>query len=444
VRLTVDGVTPSAIDPAAFALAMQAFAPFESNPAVAVAVSGGPDSLALLLLVDRWAREHGGTAIALTVDHGLRPDSAPEAARVGAWAKARGIAHAVLPWAGEKPRSGIQAAARQARYDLLADACAARGMLHLAIAHHADDQAETVLFRRERRSGPAGLAGMAASRSLGAVRMIRPLLGWPKSALIETCRHFGQVFVEDPSNRSDRFARTALRRRLAGDNDLRRSVLCEAGVAASRRVDDDSRLAAALARIAEISPDGLVLLDPAAFLSTAVDTRLAVLAATLRTVGGNAFAAEADAIERLDVALGAADFAGASLAGCIVRWWQGRILMCREPKRIAPPTPLADGVWQRWDGRFIARASGANESLTIGTLGSLGYTALRHDRDVLLPAIAGTGLPAVRLGERVVAVPSIGWTESGCPNVELHYSPLWPLSSETFTVVSAGPDIMSV
>jgi tRNA(Ile)-lysidine synthase len=442
--LTVDGVTPSTIDPAAFALAMQAFAPFESQPAVAVAVSGGPDSLALLLLVDRWARERGGFAIALTVDHGLRPDSASEAAQVGAWAAAHGIAHAILPWAGEKPRAGIQDAARQARYRLLTDACAARGILHLAVAHHADDQAETFLFRRERGSGPAGLAGMAASRSLGAVQMIRPLLGWPKSALIEACRHFGQDFVEDPSNRSDRFARTALRRRLTSDKDLRRFVLSEAGIAASRRADDDSRLAEALARIAEISPDGLVLLDQAAFLSAAEDTRRAVLAASLRTVGGNAFAPEAEGVRRLDTALGVPDFTGTSLAGCIVRLWRDRILVCREPKRIAPPRLLTEGLWQCWDGRFMARASRADESLTIGALGPQGYTALRRDRDVPLPAVAGTGLLAIRLGGRVIAVPSIGWAEGDYPEVELHYSPLWPLSSETFTVVSAGPDIMSV
>jgi tRNA(Ile)-lysidine synthase len=432
------------IDPAAFALAMQAFAPFESRPSVAVAVSGGPDSLALLLLVDRWARERGGVPLGLTVDHGLRPDSAAEAAQVGMWARARSIAHTVLHWVGEKPRSGIQNAARQARYRLLTEACAARGILHLALAHHVDDQAETVLFRRERGSGSAGLAGMTASRSLGAVRMIRPLLGWPKSALIETCRDFGQDFVEDPSNRSERFARTDLRRRLAADKDLRLSVLSETGIAASRRADDDNRLAEALGRITEIRPDGLALLDPTAFHAAAAGIRHAILTAVLRTVGGNGYAAEVGAVERLDAALAGPDFASASLAGCIVRSWQGRILVCREPKRIAPPRPLAQGEWQRWDGRFTVRVSGANEPLTIGVLGSQFYTALRRDGGVALPAVAGTGLPAIRLGERVVAVPSIGWAESGYSEVELHYSPLWPLSSETFTVVSAGPDIMSV
>jgi tRNA(Ile)-lysidine synthase len=439
-------MSSSAIDPAPFALAMQAFAPFESQPAVAVAVSGGPDSLALMLLVDRWSRDRGGAALALTVDHGLRQDSASEACQVGVWAKARGIAHAVLPWIGEKPRTGVQAAARQARYRLLAEACASRGILHLAVAHHADDQAETVLFRRERGSGPAGLAGMAASRSLGAARMIRPLLGWPKSALIQTCRQFGQDFVEDPSNRSDRFARTALRRRLAEDEELRASLLREAGVAASRRMEDEERLSDALARIVEVRPDGVVLLDRAAFLSASLPIRRAVLAASLRSVGGNDYAPDTDATARLDAALSSPDFPGVSLAGCVVRLWRGRVLMCREPKRIASPRPLAEGMWQHWDGRFAVRMErlpGADNSLTIGALGSEGYAGLRRGGDVALPAVAGAGLPAIRLDGRVVAVPSVGWAESGVAEVELRYSPLWPLSSETFTVVSAGPDIMS-
>jgi hypothetical protein len=103
-------------------------------------------------------------------------------------------------------------------------------------------------------------------------------------------------------------------------------------------------------------------------------------------------------------------------------------------------------MWWHWDGRFVARmerSAGINNSMTVGALGSQGYAALRRGGDVALPAVAGAGLPAIRLGDRLVAVPSIGWAESGIGEVELRYSPLWPLSSETFTVVSAGPDIMS-
>src|ERR1700727_35890 len=110
--------------------------------------------------------------------------------------------------------------------------------------------------------------------------------------------------------------------------------------AAARRAEDDERLSNALARIAEIRPDGVVLLDRAALLSASSPTRCAVLAATLRSVGGNDYAPEADATARLDAALSGPDFAGVSLAGCVVRLWRGRVLVCREPKRIAPPQPL--------------------------------------------------------------------------------------------------------
>jgi tRNA(Ile)-lysidine synthase len=431
------------ITPASFATAMQAFTPFESKPAIAVAVSGGPDSLALLLLIDDWVRARGGSALALTVDHGLRPDSADEAAQVGEWARARGIAHETLRWTGDKPRSGIQAVARQARYALLIDACALRGILHLAFAHHADDQAETVLFRRERGSGVAGLAGMAASRSLGATRLIRPLLGWPKSALTVTCRHFGQVFFEDPSNRSDRFARAVLRRRLADDPERRGALLREAAEAASLRVAADMRLAKALAAIVEIRPDGIALFDRAAFAAAGADMRHAVLAATLRTVGGQAFAPTTDAVGRLDCAVLGEDFAGASLGGCVVRLWGGRVLVCREPKRAAPPVALVSGEWSRWDDRFSFRVAGHCGDVTVGALGNPAYAKLRHTRNLSLPAIAGAGLPATKSTGRLVAVPSAGWAVDDFPAIEERFSPLWPLSSETFTVVYAGPDIMS-
>src|ERR1700733_12280378 len=129
-------MTVPALTTAELAAALAAIGGFEPHPLVAVAVSGGPDSMALAILVDRWARERGGEAWALTVDHRLRPESAAEAATVGSWFKARGIQHAVLVWDGDKPAAGIQEAARAARYRLLGGWCAARGCLHLLTAHH--------------------------------------------------------------------------------------------------------------------------------------------------------------------------------------------------------------------------------------------------------------------------------------------------------------------
>ena len=436
-------VQSSPVDADLFAAAMQSFAPFEPQPRVAVAVSGGPDSMALLLILDDWARRSGGSVLALTVDHGLRPESAEEARQVGAWAAARGIPHETLHWTGEKPDAGIQAAARRARYDLLSDACAARGILNLAVAHHADDQAETVLFRRDRDSGPDGLAGMAASRSLGGVRLIRPLLGWPKSALIATCVLSGQDYFEDPSNRSDRYARTALRARLADDPGRRTAALAEAASAAAGRVARAGALNTLLGRIAEVRPDGIILFNPDGWAAAEPDLRRAALAAALRTAGGQAFAPDPAAVERLNAALADEDFAGLSLGGCVVRRWRDRILICREPKRAAHPATLTAGAWRRWDGRFLCRIGEARPDATVGALGIRGYAALKRSADIFLPSVAGAGFPAVRSGGEVVAVPSAGWAEKGAPTVEQRYLPLWPLSSETFTVVYAGPDIMS-
>ncbi|NUB15861.1 tRNA lysidine(34) synthetase TilS, partial [Azospirillum brasilense] len=184
---------------------------FEAKPRVAVGVSGGADSLGLALLVQRWAAERAGDVLALIVDHGLRAESAAEAARVGGWLQARGIAHAILRWDGEKPPTGIQEAARAARHRLLAERCREEGILHLALAHHRDDQAETVLLRFGRGSGVDGLAAMAPVRAGGAVRVIRPLLDLPHDRLVVTCRAFGQEWIEDPSNRNPRFARARLR-----------------------------------------------------------------------------------------------------------------------------------------------------------------------------------------------------------------------------------------
>ncbi len=433
------------IDPAAFATAMTALGPFEPKPLIAVGVSGGPDSLALTLLMNDWVRARGGAVLALTVDHGLRPEAAAEARQVGSWLAARGIDHRILAWTGNKPGAGIQAAARAARYALLAEACAARGILHLAVAHHADDQAETVLFRQQRGSGPDGLAGMTLSRSLGAVRLMRPLLPWPKDRLIATCAEFGQPYVEDPSNRSPDYARPVLRQRLAGDPALRAVLLKTALKAGETRHQMGKTVASTLARAVTIGPDGVVLVDRAELSKAALKPRHSTLAAILRTVGGGAFAPDEAAVARLDEALKNQSFRGTNLAGCLIRPWRGALLVCREAVRAAPAERLAPGMWQRWDGRFeiFVQVTDINTEIKVGVLGEKGWAAVRRRPEPAFPAVAGAGLPAIRSGEEVVSVPSIGWCKTGASGVRYRLSPLWPLASETFTVVSAGADIMS-
>ncbi|MEJ1938863.1 tRNA lysidine(34) synthetase TilS, partial [Nostoc sp. NIES-2111] len=153
-----------------------------------LAVSGGPDSMALLALCAAWANERPDgqprpPLFAATVDHWLRPEARDEAAMVAREASRLSVPHSVLDWAGPKPRTGLQEAARQARYALLAEEARRVGATDVVTAHHADDQAETILMRLVRGSGLDGLAGMAAERPLDGVRLVRPLLGIPKSRL---------------------------------------------------------------------------------------------------------------------------------------------------------------------------------------------------------------------------------------------------------------------
>ena len=176
------------VDLGEFSALLDALGPFERRPALAAAVSGGPDSMALALLARDWAAARDGSLLALIVDHGLRAGSAGEAAlTVGRLAEA-GICARILPWAGAKPATGIQAAARAARYRLLQSACRSAGILHLLLAHHADDQAETVALRRQRGSGRDGQAGMAAIREVEDLRLLRPLLATAKARLAATLR----------------------------------------------------------------------------------------------------------------------------------------------------------------------------------------------------------------------------------------------------------------
>ena len=180
------------------------------EPSLLLAVSGGPDSTALLLMAAEW--NGGPTLHAATVDHGLRPESAEEAASVGRLAAGLGVPHRVLRWEGEKPRTRIQERAREARYDLLAAEAARVGAKVVVTAHHLDDQAETVLMRLARGSGLAGLAGMAPRTPRGRVDIARPLLAVPKAELVAFCEARGVDFARDPSNENPAFARPRWRR----------------------------------------------------------------------------------------------------------------------------------------------------------------------------------------------------------------------------------------
>lgn len=183
--------------------------PVHPDEAIAVAVSGGADSLALLRLA---GPAFPGRVTALTVDHGLRAEAAGEAAGVAALCARFDIPHATQIWHGPQPRSNIQAAARAARHDLLADWCEQHGCGLLLMAHHADDQAETLLMRLARGSGSGGLAGIRPVRQVRPqVTLVRPLLGLRRADLAAIVADAGWQAVVDPANADPRYDRTAAR-----------------------------------------------------------------------------------------------------------------------------------------------------------------------------------------------------------------------------------------
>jgi tRNA(Ile)-lysidine synthase len=328
--------------------ARRLFADWKAAPALVLAVSGGPDSIAMMWLAVRWrsALKRGPRLVAVTIDHGLRPAAAHEAREVKRLAKALDLPHRTLRWSGVKPKTGLPAAARDARYRLLAKTARAAGATHVLTAHTRDDQAETLLMRMSRGSGIAGLAAMARQSQRDGVVLARPLLDIPKARLVATLKKAGVGFADDPTNRDSAFARPRFR------------ALMPALAAEGFDARNLSRLAARFARAnaaLEILVDGaeryLKLgqrdlghggFDANAFAALAEEIRLRLLLRRIDRVGHEG-PAELGKVEALLAALDRAVAATGpakgriglkqTLAGALVSLVDGRIRIEPAPPR---------------------------------------------------------------------------------------------------------------
>jgi tRNA(Ile)-lysidine synthase len=314
------------------------FAPFGRAKALLIAVSGGPDSTALLLMAAEWAKRRGKPRIeAATVDHGLRPESANEAKAVGEICVRLGVGHRVLQWKGVKPTSRLQERAREARYRLLVDHAKAIGADALMTAHHADDQAETVLFRLLRGSGVAGLRGMDLTTARDGVTVARPLIGLKKRDLIAFANARGAPFIDDPSNTDPRFARTRLRALLArlGEEGLDAEALDRL---ARRARETEEALTHLTSEVeARVGSEGTI--DPRALFAAPIAIAHRILARRVAAAGGrDASRVGLEKIETLALSLSAAlkerRAYGANVAGALVRLTaKGRLTFAPEPPR---------------------------------------------------------------------------------------------------------------
>jgi tRNA(Ile)-lysidine synthase len=330
--------------PISVSQAKRLFADWKAAPAIVLAVSGGPDSIALMWLAARWRRAmtRGPRLIAVTVDHGLRPEAAREARDVKRLAKALDLPHRTLRWTGVKPKTGLPAAARAARYRLLARAARAGGATHILTAHTRDDQAETLLMRMLRGSGLAGLAAMARESEREGVWLARPLLDVPKSQLVATLNRAKIAYADDPTNRDAAYTRPRLRALMP--------VLAEEGGDSRNLARLALRLARANAAI-EVLADGaerfLALrdrndasrfgFDATAFAGLAEEIRLRLLKRAIDRVGHEGPVE----LGKLETLLGALDQAIAdgqprlklTLAGAVIGLDRGRIHVDPAPPR---------------------------------------------------------------------------------------------------------------
>jgi tRNA(Ile)-lysidine synthase len=422
-----------AFSPERFAGLMARLGPFERAAHLAVGISGGPDSLALTLLLAEWTHSRGGRLDALTVDHRLRPESATEAAQVGRWlAQLPGVAHRILPWFDPKPETGIQAAAREARYRLLAAYCRDHAILHLCVAHHRDDQHETRRLRAGHGSGTIGLAGMSAVRALDGVRLLRPLLGVAKAELVALLEARGQAWISDPSNSNPAFERVRLRAAPGESEAQEAAVLHRLGLERQRL---EAEAAGTLAERLVIHPSGWAQFD-LAHLDAAASSSLA-FGWVLQSLGGNDYPVSEDRRREALARIVAEDGADFTLGGCHLRRRGTTLEIYRDWGAIRDRLAPSPGTPALWDGRFNVMVSPQlppHSGLTIARLGEQGLRQLGRlghaQAEFGIPEPARKALPALWQDERLVSVPFLGFGD----RLQARFRPARPAASGGFTV----------
>lgn len=372
---------------------------------IVVAVSGGGDSMALLHLAAAWARGAGVAVSAVTVDHGLRPEAAGEAAQVAQVCAGLDVPHDTLRWGGWDGQGNLQAAARTARYDLIAQT-APEGTVIL-IGHTADDAAETFLMRLARGSGVDGLTHMRTAWEDRGHRWLRPLLTVRRAALREWLTARGIDWIEDPSNDDPTYDRVRIRQAL--------SLLAPLGIDTARLTTTAHAMsearealeywAARAAREVATIEAGDVLFDHATWSALPGETRDRLLAHAIGWVSGATYRPRRAALTSALTQIG--DGGRSTLGGCLLVAKGGTLRIGREPAAVAGAQSAPDALW---DNRWRLTAPGGTDlaPLSVQALGTSGLAQCPGWRDTGLPRETLLASPAVWSGETLVAAPLAG------------------------------------
>jgi tRNA(Ile)-lysidine synthase len=385
---------------------------------LALGVSGGGDSVALMHLAAAWAKATGidpASIFVLTVDHGLRPEAAEEVAQVGAWARGLGFSQRVLTWAGGKPASGLQEKARNARRELMCGWCREHGIGDLLVGHTGDDQIETVGMRLVKASGTAGLGGMKdVGDGLYGVRICRPLLGEARESLRGWLRHRGQAWIEDPSNEDTSFERVQMRKALAGQDDAAADVARLADTALKGRAALDQAADLLLGDALQIHAAGWAELDLEVFASAPRSVGEHALSRALAALGGAAYPPNRQSLARIYGGLTAVTPSGGTLAGALIVAKSGKSALLGREERNILSQALTARQWQTWDHRFEIRSGwGARvRALAHGALDDFSG-ADRERVKAAVPAAFRGSLMVLEYEDGQLAVPHAGVGPAG-------------------------------
>jgi tRNA(Ile)-lysidine synthase len=406
----------------------RAFECLRTFSTIVLAVSGGPDSLALLYLVADWIKRlcvDGPQVYVVTVDHGLRPSSGQEAQFVAAHATALKFPHTTLAWDGPKPASGIPNAARIARYRLLegyARTLAPGNRVAVVTAHHEDDQAETLFMRLARGGGVAALAAMPFGRALDnlsdePIQLVRPVLGFSKQRLMATLTARNVPWIDDPTNFNPGLERTRARAALASSG-LGASALAMTARRMREAADGLAYAEAALEKTLQLSIERGIYarFDRKTFESAPLVLRQMFVRRLIGQFGGASAPPEHSEIDTLALRFKDGTKWSATLGGVMISAGSRFVRLWREPGRISEmPVMLKAGASLHWDGRFrVGFAGDADTAINVTALGRAGFEKIASELPGYddLPSGAAYGLPAFYNGSTLLSVPVLGFAAS--------------------------------
>lgn len=399
----------------------------EAGSIIGVAVSGGSDSMALLVLMHNYAKAHDIFVTVATVDHGLRPEAVAEAQTVETFCRDRKLPHVTLRWRDWNQRGNVQSAARDARYMLLSQWAIDVGAKTVLLGHTKDDQAETVLMALARGSGVDGLAGMRRRKDN---LYFRPLLDVTREDLRRFLRDADMSWIDDPSNTDERYNRVKARKLLSQLTDLGLTTDRLVQTAGHMKRAQRSLLTAATAfergNVVQQGPD--LILGKCVFESDEDDTPLRVFASAIMWVTGAAYRPRFLALREVAAAVKAGETR--TLHGALISLHRGKVRIAREYAACTEVVTSVGGETSiTWDSRWIVSCDDNMQvwpaNLTIKAVGKA-VSGVKNWRDAGLSYASAMATPGVFEGKTLISAPAVGHNDGFSTRfvADFHTSPL--------------------